>query len=161
MLLFRVLTCWDPRLVALRRHMNKKQAEIWGFEWQDPDAREKALRFFDAYYADCRARIPEERRIEFKVQDGWEPLCRHLGVPIPTTRIEDGNCGSSAGEVERAVVPFPWTNDAAEFNARVAGLFSVVMRRGLWEWAERLVIVGTVGVFSYKYWPRGFLTTMR
>lgn len=27
--------------------------------------------------------MPEERRLEFKLKDGWEPFCEFLGKPVP------------------------------------------------------------------------------
>ncbi|CAJ2505142.1 Uu.00g125360.m01.CDS01 [Anthostomella pinea] len=143
--IFWLLIRWDAFLLAFARHMNLKQADIWGFEWDDADAREKALRWFDEYYADCRARIPEDRRIEFRVQDGWEPLCRHLGVPVPTVRVGDGP--------ERVQVPFPWTNDAAMFKVALGDMRRRKMKGALRLWVEKICIFGAVGFGVYKSWP--------
>ncbi|KXJ87078.1 hypothetical protein Micbo1qcDRAFT_167807, partial [Microdochium bolleyi] len=93
---------WDPRVQALARNLDKKQRDVWRFEWSDADAREKALAFFEGYYAECRARIDEQRRIEFRVQDGWGPLCEFLGVDVPTVVGDDG---------VRREIPFPRTNE--------------------------------------------------
>lgn len=30
-----------------------------------------------------RGLVPKERLLEWSVEDGWEPLCRFLGKPIP------------------------------------------------------------------------------
>lgn len=49
-----------------------------------------------------KAAIPPERLLVYQVKDGWDPLCRFLGVPVP------------AG-------PFPQTNHRAEFWDRVTG----------------------------------------
>ena len=32
------------------------------------------------FLATVRETVPKEKFLEWKVQDGWEPLCRHLGV---------------------------------------------------------------------------------
>lgn len=50
-----------------------------------------------------RASIDPARLFEFDVGHGWEPLCRFLGRPVPTT-------------------PFPNVNDRAFFHAMVEGL---------------------------------------
>ncbi|GAB5471321.1 MAG: sulfotransferase family protein [Rhodospirillales bacterium] len=50
--------------------------------------------------AEARASIPAERLLVYQVGDGWEPLCRFLGVPVPDEA-------------------FPRSNSTAEFNARL------------------------------------------
>ena len=69
--------------------------------------RAESGRYFNwDYDADRRAALKqqwlgEDRLLVFDVKEGWEPLCRFLGVPVP-----EG-------------VPFPRLNDAAEFKARI------------------------------------------
>ena len=41
--------------------------------------------------------VPPERLLVFNVAEGWEPLCRFLGVPVPET-------------------PFPRVNSTDEFR---------------------------------------------
>lgn len=65
--------------------------------------KDKALAWYQAQYDEFRERIPAERRIEFSVKDGWEPLCEFLGVPVPM--IKDEETG------EQVVAPFPQLND--------------------------------------------------
>ena len=43
-----------------------------------------------------KARVPPDRLLVFRAADGWEPLCRFLGKPVPAT-------------------PYPRTNDRREF----------------------------------------------
>jgi hypothetical protein len=45
--------------------------------------------------------VPEERLLVFEVRDGWEPLCRFLGVDVPDK-------------------PFPRANDGASFEQRIS-----------------------------------------
>lgn len=54
---------------------------------------------YDAYYERIRALVPPERRLEYRLGDGWGPLCDFLGKEIPD-------------------VPFPNVNDKAEQWAR-------------------------------------------
>jgi hypothetical protein len=49
-----------------------------------------------------KAAIPPDRLLVYQVKDGWGPLCRFLGVPIPAD-------------------PFPQTTHRAEFWDRVTG----------------------------------------
>ena len=63
--------------------------------------RAHAIAVFDAYEAEVKARVPADRLLVFRATDGWEPLCRFLGRPIPAT-------------------PYPRTNDRREFFETVA-----------------------------------------
>jgi len=60
-----------------------------------------ALRAYAAHNAEVKRTVPASRRLDFDVSEGWEPLCRFLGVAVPEA-------------------PFPKTNSTAEFRARAA-----------------------------------------
>ena len=50
---------------------------------------EASVRSRDAYrhhYRDVRDFTPPDRLLEFQLSDGWEPLCKFLGKPIPVSR---------------------------------------------------------------------------
>lgn len=53
------------------------------------NAKEKYLKYFD----DIQARVPAEQRLDFCLDDGWEPLCEFLGAEVSD-------------------LPFPRTNEA-------------------------------------------------
>jgi hypothetical protein len=38
---------------------------------------------YKAHYAQIRSLVPADRLLEWTPADGWEPLCRHLGVDVP------------------------------------------------------------------------------
>ena len=54
---------------------------------------------FLRHEADVRRRAPADRLVEWTARDGWDPLCKALGVPMPSE-------------------PFPVTNTEQEFRAR-------------------------------------------
>jgi hypothetical protein len=58
--------------------------------------------FFRRHTEAVVAAVPKERLLVFNVAEGWEPLCRFLGVPVP-----EG--------------PFPRENTTEQFQARLAG----------------------------------------
>lgn len=62
---------------------------------------EHALAVYRANTAAVKAEIAADRLLVYDVAQGWEPLCRHLGVAVPP-------------------IPFPKTNSTEEFQARVA-----------------------------------------
>ncbi|GGE47636.1 sulfotransferase family protein [Actibacterium pelagium] len=45
--------------------------------------KENAIGVLKDYYAAVQATIPPERLLVHKLGDGWAPLCKHLGVPVP------------------------------------------------------------------------------
>ncbi|UFP93696.1 sulfotransferase family protein [Gloeobacter morelensis] len=63
--------------------------------------REHAVAVFNRHIEAVKAAVPVERLLVFEVKEGWEPLCRFLGVAVPEA-------------------PFPHANDTAEFKARIA-----------------------------------------
>ncbi|WP_169807657.1 sulfotransferase family protein [Herbidospora mongoliensis] len=63
------------------------------------DDRDHCIEVFRRHIEEVRATIPAERLLVFECREGWEPLCRFLGVPVPD-------------------VPFPHVNDRIDFNRR-------------------------------------------
>lgn len=57
-------------------------------------AKARSKEAYRRHYAHIRSVTPKERLLEFKLADGWEPLCHFLGKPVPD-------------------VPFPRENDSA------------------------------------------------
>ncbi|KAF2473762.1 NAD dependent epimerase/dehydratase [Lindgomyces ingoldianus] len=49
----------------------------------DPRDREALRETFLEHYQNVRSRVPKEKLLEFKSQDGWGPLCKFLGKPAP------------------------------------------------------------------------------
>jgi len=62
------------------------------------EVRANARRRYREHYETLRRIVPKERLLEFKLEDGWGPLCNFLGEEVPD-------------------VPFPRVNEAAEFKA--------------------------------------------
>jgi len=63
------------------------------------DDRAHATQVFRDHNAAVRREIDPDRLLVFEASDGWEPLCRHLGVAVPDE-------------------PFPLTNTTDEFTNR-------------------------------------------
>ncbi|KAJ4397509.1 hypothetical protein N0V93_001740 [Gnomoniopsis smithogilvyi] len=54
------------------------------FEARDVhELRVKARDRYRRHYADIRAAVPPERLLDFKLEEGWGPLCAFLGKEIP------------------------------------------------------------------------------
>lgn len=54
---------------------------------------------FGEHYAEIRKLVPAERLLEYKVSEGWEPLCKFLGHVVPAQ-------------------DFPQSNSVSEFRSR-------------------------------------------
>ncbi|CAJ2509135.1 Uu.00g141610.m01.CDS01 [Anthostomella pinea] len=61
--------------------------------------RRNAKDGYVAYYAKVREAVPPERRLEYRLGQGWEPLCAFLGKDVPD-------------------VEFPWVNESAAHSAK-------------------------------------------
>jgi hypothetical protein len=72
--------------------------------------RNEAIRVFNGQNEEVTATVPPERLLVFDVKEGWEPLCRFLGVAAPE------------GE------PFPHVNDAADFSRRQQEQYQAIAR---------------------------------
>lgn len=59
---------------------------------------------FNKHYYMVRELAPREKLLEFRVQDGWEPLCKFLGYDIPGTPFPTGNTTAEVQEKTRQIV---------------------------------------------------------
>jgi hypothetical protein len=64
------------------------------------DDRDACIAAYERHNADVRARAPKERLLEWTASDGWGPLCKALGLPVPAE-------------------PFPRVNTSEEFLSRI------------------------------------------
>jgi hypothetical protein len=83
-------------------HGSSPFSDVWrerfgfGDRFDDPEA---TIAAYERHNAAVRSFAPPNRFLEWTVADGWEPLCDHLGLPVPDE-------------------PFPWTNTTPEFRAQ-------------------------------------------
>ena len=65
-----------------------------------PGDRDNAIAIYEANVNAVKATVPPERLLVHNLGDGWEPLCAHLGVPVPAQ-------------------PYPSRNNASDFQNAV------------------------------------------
>ena len=95
----RALASDDP---AARERIVMPQEIIFQTTFQDRfEDRSFAIGVYEKHLDEVRLAIPAERLIEYRVGDGWEPLCGALGVDVPDR-------------------PFPHVNAREEFRAVLA-----------------------------------------
>ncbi|KEY69587.1 hypothetical protein S7711_06216 [Stachybotrys chartarum IBT 7711] len=61
------------------------------------EVRANAKQGYATYYARIREVVPPERRLEYRLGDGWGPLCEFLGKPVPEVdfpRVNEANAHS-------------------------------------------------------------------
>jgi hypothetical protein len=82
------------------------------------EIHQNARKTYDQYFEDVRRAVPASRRLEYRLGDGWEPLCTFLGKDIPD-------------------VPFPNVNDRIEHKRiaqRHTNTFLLMMLRQIVPW---------------------------
>lgn len=105
-----------PFLPPIRRMRAMVYGSIWDGTFSGKfEQREHAIEVFKRHIEEVKRHVPPERLLVYEVKQGWEPLCRFLGVPVPVGK------------------PFPHINDTADFKrkirelgTRVAGPFIAV-----------------------------------
>jgi hypothetical protein len=86
----------DPSLADLRRLSGAMFEHVFGNRLDEAHLVE----VFERHNAEVRRAVPAGRLLVYEVSQGWEPLCRFLGVDVPDE-------------------PFPWLNDSAQFVSRI------------------------------------------
>ncbi|KAF4495702.1 efflux pump antibiotic resistance [Fusarium agapanthi] len=81
-----------------------------------------ARRTYENFYSMVRDAVPEDKRLEYSLGDGWEPLCEFLGKDIPD-------------------VEFPRVNDRKAFGENMERLMAKLMRDSMGVLGPYLVAV--------------------
>jgi hypothetical protein len=116
------LPWWFPPSV-----LRMQDAVVWNGRLNGPFAnRERALAAYLAHADEVRRVVPADRLLEYRVEQGWGPLCRFLGVPEP-----DG-------------LEFPRINDRKYFS-RVLRMFRIL------NWAVPLALLALLAVLIARW----------
>ncbi|MCJ1472485.1 hypothetical protein MMC13_001133 [Lambiella insularis] len=75
-------------------------ADWTGGDWQN---RRKLREEFVKHYAHIRAIVPKDNLLEHRPQDGWGPLCKFLGKPVPDEPYPRVNEGDSVFNIHVTV----------------------------------------------------------
>ncbi|MCJ1279138.1 hypothetical protein MMC21_006962 [Puttea exsequens] len=105
----------DPWMLGPVRACHRRWATGWMEARGRGEMREKARGKYREHYALVRRVVPEGMLLEYKLGEGWGPLCEFLAKPVPE-------------------VPFPRVNDSEALQE----LLAVVIRRGLWNSLRRV-----------------------
>ena len=98
--------------------------------WQDRDTLLKGYRI---HQENVMQAVPKERLLVYSVEQGWEPFCQFLGVPVPES------------------LPFPHVNDRLTIAVTIH-MFRVIG----WIWPLALILpLWLVCMFFRIIWNRG------
>src|SRR5690348_2806959 len=70
-----------------------------------PD-RKHCIDVYNAWVDDVKRTVPADQLLLFDLKDGWAPLCKFLGKPLPAGTAASGG----------ATPPFPRVNETATFQ---------------------------------------------
>jgi hypothetical protein len=92
-----LLAAVAPRFRAFGRWAKAMNPLMYGPNYGHDDM----VSWYNRHNAEVRATVPPGRLLDFQVQQGWEPLCEFLRVPVPDS-------------------PFPKVNSREEMQTRMA-----------------------------------------
>ncbi|MCJ1248354.1 hypothetical protein MMC30_005571 [Trapelia coarctata] len=105
----------DPYFVGPIRDCHRRWVVGWMGARDAKEMREKARGVYREHYELVRRVTPKERLLEYRLGDGWGPLCEFLVKEVPD-------------------VPFPRVND----QEALWEMLSIIAKRGLWNFAKRV-----------------------
>ncbi|KXX75845.1 hypothetical protein MMYC01_206628 [Madurella mycetomatis] len=98
------------------------------------EAYRNARKAYDDYFAEIRRIVPEERRLEYRMGDGWGPLCAFLDVPVPDVPFPQANeQAAHQQEVKRRLGKF-YGGFLRKFAPLIVGAAAVTAG---WLWYQR------------------------
>ncbi|KAF1940983.1 hypothetical protein EJ02DRAFT_405384 [Clathrospora elynae] len=98
------------------------------------DMRRVAKDRYRQHYAEIRAAVPEQLLLNFRLEDGWKPLCEFLGKEVPD-------------------VPFPMKNKREEHVKRVRQKQNIFFKHVAGRFAKKAIPCALgVGVMSLLVW---------
>ena len=109
----------------------------WTKHWMKASSRQEmqnnAKTVYREHYAFIRKVTPPQRLLEFKLNDGWAPLCKFLNKPIPD-------------------VPFPRVNESADLQEKMRLIVQRGMRNMAAKYAPWAVAIVGGGIAAWATW---------
>lgn len=90
-------TMWQFKVLELTTPFGRKMGEmsrklIWQRSLKGTmDDRAKAIAHYHQHIEEVKKAVPAEQLLIFSVDQGWEPLCAFLGVPVPASEFPNVN----------------------------------------------------------------------
>ncbi|KAI3661867.1 hypothetical protein MP638_005908 [Amoeboaphelidium occidentale] len=99
--------------------------------WDNPEMfngefNERGIEIYNERVEEVKRIVPKDKLLVFNVKEGWEPLCKFLGKPVPNE-------------------PFPRVNERDEFKRMIRGM-ALVSAVG-----TCTMVLGACGVLAYVF----------
>jgi len=92
--------------------------------------REHCIKVFKAHIEEVKRVVPADRLLIFEIKEGWEPLCKFLGKPVPS-------------------VPFPHVNDLQDFKRTFMAF----------EWIDKIITATlAIGGIALAYYAKQYFS---
>lgn len=89
---------WDPWLIGPVRDCHFRWIRGWWKAESKEEMQAMARKMYRDHYDSVRKNTPKERLLEYKLGDGWEPLCHFLGKEAPDVEFPKVNDGDHMKE---------------------------------------------------------------
>ncbi|KAI1412119.1 hypothetical protein F5Y13DRAFT_163657 [Hypoxylon sp. FL1857] len=123
-------------IMGIRAGQTMRKVHFGFFGARNRDEIEaNARKTYDQYYERIRSLVPAENRLEYKLGDGWGPLCAYLGKDIPD-------------------VPFPFVNVRKSHSETAASQRDAVMVKAAWKILS--VGVGLAAIGAAMWYKQGW-----
>lgn len=103
---------WMARVIPSRRDFPAMVSDtVWGergvfggrFE-----EKEHVRAIYERHVEEVKRTIPAERLLVYAPSEGWEPLCRFLGVPVPSEPMQHRNERQEMLRIRRTMTAVAW-----------------------------------------------------
>ena len=89
------LLTWRQYLGTLSEVFHLVLHQWSGGDWR---SREKLREGYIKHYAHIREVVPKDNLLEWEPEDGWEPICKFLGKPVPQEAFPYANRGNGVSD---------------------------------------------------------------
>ncbi|KAI9719514.1 MAG: hypothetical protein M1828_006221 [Chrysothrix sp. TS-e1954] len=131
----------DPFIVRPIGRVQHRCIQGWWGAYGAKQMREKARSKYQEHYALVRRITPKDRLLEYKLSEGWAPLCNFLGKPVPDQ-------------------DFPHLNEQVWLDEKI----TLLMIRGLKTVGMNMALYGfpvlVAAAMSYAFWRSAQGSTM-
>ena len=125
---------WDPWIIGPVRDTHHRWIRGWWKAGSKKEMQDKARGMYRDHYELVRRITPPDRLLEYRLGDGWEPLCAFLGKKVPE-------------------VVFPRVNDQKHMEEFLGILARRSMKNGLWNVGRVLLPIVVVMCATWWVWP--------
>ncbi len=80
-------------VVPMFRKFSAMNVHLVEYVFDGSQNKDSCIDRYLRHIEEVKANVPEDRLLVYRVTDGWEPLCRFLGKPVPDIPFPHANAG--------------------------------------------------------------------